>query len=226
MRSSRRVVAWALCSVLCSACGAKHESVVEVRSGADAGNTSGNGNHTTGTADAGSGCEMVEMNGDVLLEHEKDFTAHFQIGAPYTKTVMLFGGEPITQDNVVGSAYIFGLDKMDALMLAQKYPDFYLCSSPGGKEASMYIVPYYLVPATCDIYDQIVKALRTYNVNVSHGGDRTSLLLQGSPLQLESVTADATGEDVTSQVTMQNFHLITAVQQLTGESVLSFGTAN
>jgi hypothetical protein len=174
---------------------------------------------------ADRGCDSVEMYGEYVVEHEKDFTARFRVGEPYTKTVMLFGGEPLAE-NVLGNAYIIGLDKVDALMLAQKYPDFYNCSSPGGQEASRYIVPYELVPANCQIYDQILAALRQFHMNVNSGGDRTSLRFDGAPLELESVIEDATGKDVTDMVTGQDFHLVTAVEQLTGQSVLSFGTTN
>ena len=90
---------------------------------------------------------------------------------------------------------------------------------PGGQEASKYIVPYDLVPANCEVYEQIVAALRQYDTNVTKGGDRTSLRFEGAPLELESVIADATGEDVTDQVSNQDFHLVTAVEQLTGQSV-------
>jgi hypothetical protein len=171
-----------------------------------------------------SPCDDVEVDGDVVIEHEKDFTARFRVGEPYTKTVMLFGGERVEDENALSNAYIFGLDKTDALMLAEKYPDFYLCSSPGGMEASSYIVPYDLVPATCEVYEQIVAALRQYSMNLASGGDRTSLRFDGAPLELESVTADANGADVTDQITDQDFHLVTAVEQLSGESVISFGT--
>lgn len=193
-----------------------------------------------GTPDAGPGgslpvtmdaampqaCDVVQVDGEVVLELEKDFTARFSMGEPYTKTLMLFGGELLEDENVLSNGYVFGLDKTDALMLAEKYPDFYLCSSPGGQEASELIKSYDLVPASCEIYEQLVTALRQYKRNVAKGGDRTSLRIEGAPLQLQSVTANATGEDVTGQVQDQDFHLITAVEQLSGESVLSFGTTN
>ena len=210
----------ALSACLWAACGGgESESFVAVSEAPDAGMTG------TGMDDPTRGCDRVRMDGEFVVEQEKDFTARFRVGEPYTRTVMLFGGERVEDENVLSNAQIFGLDKMDALMLAEKYPDFHLCSSPGGQEASKYIVRYDLVPATCQIYDQIVAALRTYHMNVSAGGDRTSLRLDGAPLQLESVIADATGEDVTDQASKQDFHLVTAVEQLTGESVLSFGSS-
>jgi hypothetical protein len=178
----------------------------------------------TSTTHPDRGCDQVEMDGEYVVEHETDFTARFQVGDRYTKTVMLFGGAPVEDENVLSNAYIFGLDKQDALMLAKKYPDFSNCRSPGGQEASKYIISYDLVPATCDVYDRITAALRQYDANVANSGDRTSLRFDGAPLRLESVTADATGEDVTAQVTDKNFQLVTAVEQLTGESVVSFGT--
>jgi hypothetical protein len=59
---------------------------------------------------------------------------------------------------------------------------------------------------------------------VTRGGDRTSLRFEGAPLELDSVIEDATGKNVTAQVSNQDFHLVTSVEQLTGQSVVSFGT--
>jgi hypothetical protein len=210
----------ALSAVLSGACGGgEGEAFVDVGMPRDAMDKGGE----THMADPRRACETVEMDGEFVVEHEQDFTGRFSMGEPYTKTVMLFGGEPVQEVNVLSSAYIFGLDKVDAQMLAKKYPDFANCSSPGGQEASRYIVPYDLVPASCEVYDQIVDALRVYHENAVAGGDRTSLRFEGAPLELESVTADATGEDVTDQVKDQDFHLVTSVEQLTGQSVVSFG---
>jgi hypothetical protein len=210
-----------LCVPFTACGGGEREAVVHVGNARDAAMPEQQG---SSTIDPDRGCDVVEIDGDVVLEREQDFTARFRTGEPYTMTVMLFGGEPVEDVNILGNAYIFGLDKVDALMLAEKYADFYLCSSPGGQEASSYIIPYDLVPATCEIYEQLLAAFRTYDRNVVAGGDRTSLRLEGAPLTLESVTANATGEDVTDQASDQNFHLVTAVEQLTGQSVLAFGT--
>jgi hypothetical protein len=218
---SRTSITLALSTWLWAACGSDGEDTVRARKAPDGGTATAG---SAAPADPDRGCDSVQLDGELVVEHEKDFTARFRMGAPYTKTMMLFGGEPVETENVFSNAYIFGLDKADALMLAKKYPDFYMCSSPGGQEAADYIIPYDLVPATCEVYDQLVTALRQYRKNSVAGGDRTSLRLEGAPLQLESVTADATGNDATDQVTDQDFHLVTAVQQLTGESVVAFGT--
>jgi hypothetical protein len=212
-----------LCAWLCAGCSSEPENFINAGGSPDAGMTDpGEG---TDRADPPSSCDVVEIDGEFVVEREKDFTARFRRGEAYTKTVMLFGGEAVTEDNVLSNAYIFALDKEDARMLAERYPDFYLCSSPGGQEAARHIIPYDLVPATCDVYDQIVAALRQYNRNAASGGDRTSLRFEGAPLELESVIEDATGKDATAQVSDQDFQLVTAVEQLTGESVLSFGTS-
>ncbi len=216
-------IACVLSAVLCAACSSQHEQFLQVSARSDAGTAQAGGK-------AGAGpmpdCNTVEMDGDVLVEHMKDFTARFSVGTPYTKTVMLFGGAPVLQDDTPSTFYIFGLDKHDAQMLAMSYPDFYLCSSPGGMEAKKHIVSYDFVPGSCDVYEQLVAALRTYDGNVAAGGDRTSLELQGAPLELLSVTQDSNGADATSQVMNMNFHLVTSVTQLTGQSVLAFGTSS
>jgi hypothetical protein len=221
--ATQALSALALLAVLGSACGGEGDTTVSTHGRPDAG-TSSTGQ--AGTAASARRCESVQVDGDVVIEHEKDFTARYRVGEPYTKTIMLFGGEPVDADNVLSNAYIIGLDKMDALELAQMYPDFYLCSSPGGQQAAMRIVSYDILPASCDVHDRLVAALRQYDVNAAAGKDRTSIRFEGAQLELESVTADATGEDVTTQASNQDFQLMTSIEQLTGESVLSFGTTN
>jgi hypothetical protein len=210
---SRTSVVLALSVVLCAACGDGGEEFIGVGDAPDAATTDAGEHRVEG---ATRRCDSVGMDGEFVIEHEQDFTAWFRVGEPSTRTVMLFGGEPEDDANVFSNAQ----------MLAERYPDFYLCSSPGGVEAASHILPYDLVPATCEVYDRIVAALRQYHRNAAAGGDRTSLRLDGAPLQVESVTENATGKDFTDQVSDQNFHLVTGVEQLTGESVLSFGNSD
>jgi hypothetical protein len=218
---SRALAVLALCTLLCGACGSDESESTLSLSEQDA-----NGASSASTPEPGSTCNFeARIEDDVLVEQVDQVTATFMIGEPYTKTVMLFGGEPWDHENAVSNVYIIGLDKEDALMLAEIYPDFYLCSSPGGMEAQKYILDYDLVPASCDVYQDIVAALQVFDRNRSTGGDRTSLRFDGAPLELESVIVDETGEDVTDQLADRNFHMVTAVEQLTGESVLNFGTS-
>jgi len=220
---SRTSIALALSALLWGACGDEGEEFVHVGDARDAAMPGADAHSVDGPT---SRCDSIQMDGELVVEREKDFTARFRAGEPYTKTVMLFGGEPEEDANVFSNAYILGLDKTDAQMLAARYPDFYLCSSPGGMEAASLILPYDLVPASCEVYEQVVAALRQYHRNAAAGGDRTSLRFDGAPLQVESVTENATGDDFTAQVSNQNFHLVTRVEQLTGQSVLSFGNSD
>jgi hypothetical protein len=221
----RAWIALVLCIALCAGCGGDGgKSVVSVGDRQDGG--ADPDEMDMEMVDEDPACDVVLVEGQIVIEHETHFTARFRIGEPYTKTVMLFGGEPVEDQDVLSNAYILGLDKEDALMLAEEYPDFYLCSSPGGQAAAAHVRPYDFVPASCDIYEQLSTALRRFRINREAGGDRTSLRFEGAPLELESVIDDASGGDVTDQVTDQHFHLVTSVEQLTGESVLEFGTTD
>lgn len=219
----RASLAFAFCAWLSAACGdGGRNGVVSVPAAEDAGEPDAE------APDASAmpfGCVSVEREGDELVEHLDDFTARFEVGSPYNRTIMMFGGAPVPKPNTPTRAYIFGLDKLDAQMMAKKYPDFYLCSSVGGQEAASYIQVYDIVPATCKVFQQLVAAFVQYDKNAANGGDRTSLRLEGAPLTVKSVIADGTGEDVKEQVADQQFHLITGVLQLTGESLLDFGTS-
>ena len=214
---SRSLIALAVCVSLCAACGGGGDQVYAVSRGPDGG------------ADQSDGlppdCDLVQMDGDIVVNQVDRVTARFSVGEPYTKTVMLFGGRPLDAENSVSNVQIIGLDKEDALMLAEKYPTFYRCDSPGGVEAQQYIIDYDLVPATCRVYEQIVAALVALDRALDSGGDRVSLRFDGAPLTVESVVFDDTGEDVTDQLAGRNFHLVTRVEQLTGKSVLAFGTS-
>jgi hypothetical protein len=223
-RSPLRVVL-AACALLLMACGGGGSGpVVSVGDPGAEEDAAGARDVDDDGAQAARRCENVTVDGDVVLEMERDFTARFRVGEPYTRTVMLFGGEELEEDNVFSNAYIFALDQEDAVMLAEQYDDFYLCSSPGGEAASSYIIPYDLIPANCEVHDRIVRALQVYARNLASGGDRTSLRFEGAPLELESVTANGSDQDYTDQVSGQDFHLVTSVEQLTGESVINFAT--
>ena len=219
--SSRAPLVWALCAWLCAACGDEERSFTDVPTAPDAGVVE---KKKPDESPQTTGCVDVELDGDKLVEYLADFTAKFKVGASYDRTVMLFGGMAFQKPNTPSRANIFGLDKVDAQRIAEKYPDFYLCSSPGGQEAAAYIRVYDIVPASCQVHQQLVAALRDYDSNASRGGDRTSLRLQGAPLTVQSVVANGSGQDVADQVSDQQFHLITSVKQLTGESLLRFGT--
>lgn len=220
---SRASLVSILCACLCAACAEDRDphDLVDVPTVPDAGEPAA---MKPDASMSPTGCVDVDIDGDTAVEHLPNFTARFQVGAAYDRTLMLFGGAPVDQANAPSRAYIFGLDKVDAERIAQKYSDFYLCSSIGGQEAAAYIQVYDLIPANCQVYQQLVAALRTFAANDSTGGDRTSVRLEGAPLTVTSVTADASGEDVSDQVADNRFQLITSVKQLTGESLFKFGT--
>jgi hypothetical protein len=213
-----------LCAGLYAGCSAsdRGNNVVNVPAAPDAGQD--DAETPDEPAPVEDDCTPVEVDGTAVTERLQDFTARFEVGTAYNRTVMLFGGMKVDKPNTPSRAYIYGLDKVDAQRMAEKYPDFYLCSSIGGQEAASYIRVYDIVPASCEIQKKLEAAFRQYDRNAARGGDRTSLHLEGSPLTVVSVTEDATGKDVSKQVSEQQFHLITGVQQLTGESLLKFGT--
>jgi len=68
-----------------------------------------------------------------------------------------------------------------------------------------------------------VSALADLARAAASGTDRVSLVFDGAELTLESVIFDATGGDATDQLQDLNFHLVTKVEQITGESLLDFG---
>lgn len=212
----------ALCAVLGAGCnGAANDGGVGVGAAPDAGDTGDDDMEMSGPS---SRCDVVTIDGDVVTEHEEHFTARYRIGERYTKTVLLFGGEPVEGSDTLSNAYILGLDKEDALALAQQFPDFYLCSSPGGDAAAEHVFPYDFVPSTCAVYEELIGALDEFKAHHRAGGDRTSIRFDGAPLELISVIDNASGVDVSDQVETHDFHFITSVERLTAESVLDFGT--
>jgi hypothetical protein len=189
------------------------------------GDGDGDGDSEMEMADS-DGCSNIEVDGEFVIEHEANFTIRYRIGERYTKTLLLFGGDSIPEPNKLASAYVLGLDKEDALALAEAFPDFYLCGSPGGEETAELALPYDFVPASCEVYDDLMAAIRQFRTNHTAGsGDRGSIRFDGAPLEVLSVTDDASGGDATGQVKTDVFHLITRVERLTAESVLEFGTS-
>jgi hypothetical protein len=208
---------------LCAGCGGSDKGA-GVSVGAGDGDGDGDGDAEM-EMNEGLRCDDVEVDGEFVIEREERFTARYRIGERYEKTILLFGGEPIEAEDTLANAYILGLDKEDALALAEAFPDFYLCSSEGGDAAAEHVFPYDFVPANCEVLEDLVAALTQFKINHRRGGDRTSIRFEGAPLELLSVVDDASGVDVTEQVATSDFHLITSVEQLTAESVLEFGTS-
>src|SRR5687768_787985 len=112
---SRVSIGVALCALLwCAGCGgSSNNPTVSVGDGSDAGDRDARTMEDVSRA----ACDRVEIDGDLVVERETHFTARYRMGEPYTKTIMLFGGESVPTDDVLSNAYIIGLDKMDALML-------------------------------------------------------------------------------------------------------------
>lgn len=203
---------------LLGACSSGPEPTVQLS--ADAGPDQGDGGTDAGP---NTDCDNVTIVGDQVTVHEETVTARLTMGELKTNTVMMFGGDTVDFDDAVSNVALKALDQTDAVMLAQTYPDFYLCSSPGGLAAQNYIVQFDLVPASCQVYDQLVSALADLKRAAASGTDRVSLKFDGAPLTLDSVTFDASGLDATDQLQDLNFYLVTKVEQITGESLLDFG---
>ncbi|MDH5676217.1 MAG: hypothetical protein OEZ06_29120 [Myxococcales bacterium] len=196
--------------------------------GGEAVDTGGAAGTATAPSPAGSSvCNVVEIDGSQVIVREDNVVATFTKSDSIDSIVMLFGGMAVDFDDAVSTVSIMGLDQADALEAAMIYPDFYLCSSVGGDdqaiEAKIHQMDF--VPASCQVHEAIVAALSQFRVNAGSGGDRTSLRLQGAMLQLDSAIVNGSGEDVTAHFAGLNFQLVTDVDQLTGQSVLEFGTA-
>src|ERR1043166_6594350 len=81
--------AFAVCVWLCAACSASDEGkTVAVPPARDAGELDA----TAGEPGLPPGCVEVVVSDDEVVEHLADFTARFEPGDPYARTLMLFGG--------------------------------------------------------------------------------------------------------------------------------------
>lgn len=150
-------------------------------------------------ASCSSNGPQVEIAKDEVTVNAGQLQAKFELGKPLDKTVMLFGGAYLEQENAVFPVTMAVLSDKAAKSIYERHPDFLKCSSPGAAEAQPMVVQYNLIPRDGNTASELKNALDTFDSNLKSGGERVCLRLKGNKIKLKSVKVPSQDEDLTSQ---------------------------
>jgi hypothetical protein len=136
---------------------------------------------------------------EVVIQTD-DLEVRFDRYSPVSESYMLFGGSHGEMSNAVSNVVIAGLALRHARFIAERYPKFHMCSSPGAAQAKQLIEHMALVAADGSTRGTLAKALAHHDDAVASGGERTCLRFRGEQISLRSARHRDGGLDLTRQL--------------------------
>jgi hypothetical protein len=145
---------------------------------------------------------------DVLLKTE-NLDVHFDRKGSFDETYMMFGGIALDQKDAVAKVGISGINVKKAKPIADRYPDFYMCNSPGAAIAKKAVADLDLVPADGTVFKDLKSAIADFESSIHGGGERVCVHLEGTGLELKSVGHREAEADLTDDFkkAFSNHHL-------------------
>jgi hypothetical protein len=129
-----------------------------------------------------------------------DFNVRFFRLEPFSDSFMIFGGSDAQPRNMMSHVTLSGLPVRHARSIAQSYPDFHRCKSPGARQAQQLTKTMNFVAADRQIQKTLSEALKLFNDRLTPDGERTCVTVSGERLKLATVHLKQNGMDVTSDV--------------------------
>jgi hypothetical protein len=149
----------------------------------------------------GSGNPLApSVEGREVVIQTDDLEVRFDRYGPVSETYMLFGGTDGEMKNSISNVFVSGLAIRHASFISQRYPKFYMCSSPGAAQAKQLIEDFALVAADGSTRDTLKKALALHDQSLASGGERTCLRFRGEQISLRSAKHREGGFDLTPQL--------------------------
>ncbi|MAG30931.1 MAG: hypothetical protein CL908_08585 [Deltaproteobacteria bacterium] len=142
----------------------------------------------------------TEIDGRTVLRTANQIEGRFTRLGVVEETYMLFGGDGQQRRNQLTHATLAGLPIRHARAIAQQYPDFHRCKSPGAPQAQRLTESMNLVAANRSTRGTLIEALDLFEERLQSGGDRTCLRVRGSELVLDSVRIPEEDRDISSDV--------------------------
>lgn len=112
------------------------------------------------------------------------YKATFTVNEPVEETYMLFGAS--VREFNASHAWLFGLEIDTARRIAQRYPDFHLCKSPGAPEAQR-LAKHVQVVADRRTLSKLSEAAKLFEDHLGRGDQRICVTLRGEELTLEQL---------------------------------------
>jgi hypothetical protein len=126
--------------------------------------------------------------------------ARYRITGSLSETYMLFGGDAQQHPNSIVHVTAAGLPMFNARAIAAVHPDFYMCKSPGAKQAMSHTQTLSFVAADRDSLNNLEDAVELFEERLASGGERTCISVIGAPISLESVKVVENGADLTRDI--------------------------
>jgi len=142
----------------------------------------------------------TRIEGSTVTLDAGEIEARYRVTGSLHETYMLFGGDAQQHHNSITHVTAAGLPILNARAIAAVYPDFYLCKSPGAKQAQQHTQTLSFVAADRAALNALAEALDLFEQRLGAGGERTCISVTGAPISLESVTVEENGADLTREV--------------------------
>ena len=133
----------------------------------------------------------------------------------FTNSFMIFGGGEISHKNAINDITLSLLSMKKVKNLSVKYPDFYMCSSPGAKEAQSALLQLNLVSTSSDVSSILKHSLKKFNTNIRLSKERVCILLSGYQIKLMSANTQNHEIPLNSTVKDMKYALISKAEIFT-----------
>lgn len=143
----------------------------------------------------------VSEEGRQVVVQSNGVETRFTKLGPASGTFMLFGG--IGQDTVWANADMSVIDGPQVEWLSRTWPDFYMCKSPGAKQAMELTHQLSLVAASGSVRNTLQGSVHRFEENLRGNGERVCVALSGQRLAVSSSTILANGTNFLQQIKMQ-----------------------
>lgn len=139
------------------------------------------------------------VEGREIVIQTDDLEVRFDRRGAASETYMLFGGTDAELHNSISNVFVSGLAIRHASFIAQRYPKFYMCSSPGAAQAKQFVEDMALIAADGSTRSTLKRAVALHEDSLAKGGDRTCLRFRGEQISLRSAKHREGGFDLTPQ---------------------------
>jgi hypothetical protein len=140
------------------------------------------------------------IEGREVVIQTNDLEVRFERYGAVSETYMLFGGMDSEMQNAISNVFVSGLAIRHASFISQRYPKFYMCSSPGAAQAKQFVEDMALLAADGATRNTLQRAVALFKESLASGGDRTCLRFQGEQISLRSAKHREAGFDLTPQL--------------------------
>lgn len=142
----------------------------------------------------------AKVTGEEVIVAAGQLDVHFSRVTPFEGTYMLFGGAENNHANAFTKITLCGLEQSKAKYIHSRFPDFYMCKSPGAPLAQKETCQLDIVPADSKVLRSLKKSLDLFNKSLNDDRDRVCIRLKGEKLKLTSVVVREMNEDITKEL--------------------------